>query len=82
MDKRQKAGTRSKAVRGALRRLAASHPAHGRPRIIGLGKFASGVPDLGSNKHISRNSAVQGLCFATPGSYSRWHFLALIDSHP
>jgi len=40
----------SKVVREALRRLAASHPASGRPRIAGLGKFSSGIPDLGSDK--------------------------------
>jgi hypothetical protein len=40
----------SRIVREGLRLLAASHPAIGRPRIVGLGKFRSGVPDLGSNK--------------------------------
>jgi hypothetical protein len=40
----------SKVVREALRRLALSHPLPGRPRVAGLGKFSSGVPDLGSNK--------------------------------
>jgi antitoxin component of RelBE/YafQ-DinJ toxin-antitoxin module len=40
----------SKVVREALRRLASSHPLPGRPRIAGLGKFSSGVRDLGSNK--------------------------------
>jgi hypothetical protein len=40
----------SKVVREALRRLASSCPAPRRPRIVGLGKFSSGVPDLGSNK--------------------------------
>jgi hypothetical protein len=44
----------SKVVREALRRLASSHPPPGRPRIVGLGKFSSGVRDLGSNKkHLS-----------------------------
>jgi hypothetical protein len=40
----------SEVVREAIRRLAASHPLPGRTRVIGLGKFASGIPDLGSNK--------------------------------
>lgn len=40
----------SKVVREALRQLAAAHPTKERLRIIGLGKFASGIPDLGSNK--------------------------------
>lgn len=40
----------SKVVREGLRLLANSHPAAKRRRIAGLGKFASGVPDLGSNK--------------------------------
>jgi hypothetical protein len=40
----------SEVVREALRRMAASHPGPGRPRIAGLGQFASGVDDLGSNK--------------------------------
>jgi hypothetical protein len=30
--------------------LASPRPAAGRPRVIGLGRFASGVLDLGSNK--------------------------------
>ncbi len=40
----------SRVVREGLRLLRASHPALGRPRIVGLGKFSSGVRDLGSNK--------------------------------
>jgi hypothetical protein len=40
----------SEVVREAIRRMAASHPPAGRPRIAGLGRFASGVDDLGSNK--------------------------------
>jgi hypothetical protein len=39
----------SRVVREALRLLAACQPGGSR-RIVGLGKFASGVPDLGSNK--------------------------------
>lgn len=42
--------TPSKVVREGLRLLAAANPANGRPRIAGLGKFASGVADLGSSK--------------------------------
>jgi hypothetical protein len=40
----------SKVVREALRNLAASHPMPTRPRIAGLGKFSSGISNLGSNK--------------------------------
>jgi hypothetical protein len=40
----------SEVIRVALRRLAAAHPPAGRPRIAGLGQFASAVSDLGSNK--------------------------------
>jgi len=40
----------SKVVREGLRLLAACHPGKGSRKIIGLGKFASGIPDLGSNK--------------------------------
>jgi hypothetical protein len=40
----------SKVVREGIRLLAASHPPAGSPRIVGLGKFSSGLPDLGSNK--------------------------------
>ena len=40
----------SKVVREGLRMLASCHPRPGRPRIIGLGKFASGVGDLSYNK--------------------------------
>jgi hypothetical protein len=42
--------TPSRVVREGLRLLTASHPAVGRPRIVGMGKFSSGVLDLGSNK--------------------------------
>lgn len=40
----------SKVVREGLRALAACYPGNDRRKIIGLGKFASGIPDLGSNK--------------------------------
>jgi len=40
----------SKVVREGLRLLAACYPSKGARKIIGLGKFASGIPDLGSNK--------------------------------
>jgi len=40
----------SKVVREAVRRLAAAHPAPKHPKIIGLGRFSSGIRDLGSNK--------------------------------
>jgi len=30
--------------------MAATHPRPDRPRIAGLGQFASGISDLGSNK--------------------------------
>jgi hypothetical protein len=40
----------SKVVREGLRLLAACHVGNGSRKIIGLGKFASGLPDLGSNK--------------------------------
>jgi hypothetical protein len=40
----------SKVVREGLRLLAASRPAAGQRRIAGMGQFASGKPDLGSNK--------------------------------
>ncbi len=39
----------SKVVRESLKLLAACHPPR-RRKIIGLGKFDSGIPDLGSNK--------------------------------
>jgi hypothetical protein len=35
-------------VREGIRLLAASQPKS--PKIVGLGKFSSGIPDLGSNK--------------------------------
>jgi len=40
----------SKVVREGLRLLASCYPGNGPRKIIGLGKFASGIPDLGSNK--------------------------------
>lgn len=44
----------SRVVREGLRLLASSHPATKRPRIVGLGRFRSGVPDLGSSKRHLR----------------------------
>ncbi len=41
----------SRVVREALRRMASSHSPSRRARIIGMGKFSSGVSDLGSNKN-------------------------------
>jgi hypothetical protein len=40
----------SRVVREGLRLLAACHITHGKRKIIGQGKFASGVGDLASNK--------------------------------
>lgn len=40
----------SKVVREGLRLLAACHLGGERRQIIGQGKFASGIDDLGSNK--------------------------------
>lgn len=42
--------SQSRVVREGLRLLAACHPRREGKRVIGLGKFRSGVPDLGSNK--------------------------------
>ncbi len=47
---RQLGWSSSRVVREAIRVLAASHPRPGRKRIMGLGQFDSGIPDLGSNK--------------------------------
>jgi len=40
----------SRVVREGIRLLAACYSRSGSPGIVGLGKFSSGVPDLGSNK--------------------------------
>lgn len=50
---RQLGWTPSRIVREALRRMAACQ-APGSRRIIGLGEFSSGLPDLGSNKEHLR----------------------------
>jgi hypothetical protein len=42
--------TPSTVVREGLRLLAAATPAKGRPRVAGMGRFSSGVADLGSSK--------------------------------
>ena len=43
----------SKAVREGLRLLAVCHTSSGSKKIVGAGRFASGVRDLGSNaKHL------------------------------
>lgn len=45
--------TPSQVVREALHRMAASDLSPKRPRVVGTGKFSSGIPDLGSNeKHL------------------------------
>jgi hypothetical protein len=40
----------SRVVREGLRLLAACQGGHGGKKIVGLGKFSSGIRDLGSNK--------------------------------
>jgi len=45
----------SKVVREGLRLLAACHLRNRSRKIIGLGKFTSGIPDLGSNKKHLRD---------------------------
>jgi hypothetical protein len=40
----------SELIRRGLRALDAVSPKPGRPRVIGLGAYASGIRDLGSNK--------------------------------
>jgi len=40
----------SRVVREGLRLLAACYGSSSRKRVIGVGRFASGLPDLGSNK--------------------------------
>lgn len=40
----------SKVVRESLRLMNRHHSAAPRRRVIGVGRFASGLPDLGSNK--------------------------------
>jgi len=47
--------TPSRVVREGLRVLEASQLQRKKPGIIGLGKFKSGVPDLGSNKKHLRD---------------------------
>lgn len=42
--------TRSRVMREGVRVLAAIHPPANRPRIVGIGEFASGISDLGSDK--------------------------------
>ncbi len=45
----------SKIIREGLQLLAACHIGDGRKRIVGMGKFESGKPDLGSNKKYLRD---------------------------
>jgi hypothetical protein len=45
----------SKVVREALKLLAERQKPSSRPKVIGVGRFDSGISDLGSNKkHLSR----------------------------
>ena len=41
----------SQVVREGLRLLAVCHGGRAGKKIVGLGKFCSGIPDLGSNKN-------------------------------
>ena len=51
---RETGRTPSDLVREGLRLVAAATPAAGTPPVVGLGAFASGLADLGSNKaHLS-----------------------------
>jgi hypothetical protein len=45
----------SRVVREGLLLLAACYPKKGKRRVIGAGRFASGIPDLGSNKDHLRD---------------------------
>ena len=47
--------TPSRVVREGLRALEASYLRRKRRGVVGLGKFRSGVPDLGSNKKHLRD---------------------------
>jgi hypothetical protein len=47
---RQLGWSRSRVVREGLKMLSACYPLPRKTRIIGLGKFDSGIPDLGSDK--------------------------------
>ena len=40
----------SRVVREALKRMASLYPQNDQPRVVGLGRFSSGISDLGSNK--------------------------------
>jgi len=40
----------SELIRRGIRSLAAVPPAGGGPRLVGIGRFNSGIADLGSNK--------------------------------
>jgi hypothetical protein len=44
----------SRAVREGLRLLAACYGKSSSKRVVGIGKFASGTPDLGSHKKHMR----------------------------
>jgi len=45
----------SRVVREGVRLLAARYVGRSQKRVIGVGRFASGLPDLGSNKkHLRR----------------------------
>jgi hypothetical protein len=49
-ESRGKSRSPSQVVREGLRMLAACRLGKTHPRIVGLGKFDSGIKDLGSNK--------------------------------
>ena len=45
----------SELVRRAIRSLAVLPSSGGGPRVVGIGRFQSGIPDLGSNKAHLKN---------------------------
>lgn len=51
---RQRGWSRSRVVREALLKLAETSRPPARRQVIGVGRFASGVPDLGSNPERMR----------------------------
>jgi hypothetical protein len=53
--------TASQAVRNSLRKVAAQQKPKPRPRLIGIGKYDSGIADLATNKKHMEDFGVKSM---------------------
>jgi hypothetical protein len=51
----------SEVVREGIRLMDEKHKAQKRPKLIGAGRFDSGIPDLATNKKYMKDFGVKGM---------------------